>query len=100
MRPRRVEEGERATVNLCVAPTHELDGGGRHGARDEQRANADQPPCAAACGEWPWPRDRPELRILGENAALQVLQLRPGLDPELVDEAPSRNAVRLERVCL
>ncbi len=37
---------------------------------------------------------------MGEDPTLQVLQLRPRLDPELVDQASPCVGICLERVCL
>ena len=38
--------------------------------------------------------------ILGENCALEPLELRPGLEPELAGEQPAAVAVDLQRVAL
>ena len=43
---------------------------------------------------------RRERRILGEHGALQLLELRAGLDPELLDELRPRALVDVERVGL
>ena len=42
-------------------------------------------------------RRRLERGIVGENRLLETLQRLAGLDPELVDEQPSRVAIHLER---
>jgi hypothetical protein len=41
-----------------------------------------------------------ERRVMAQDRALQLLQTRAGLDPELLAECPPRAPVRLERLCL
>ena len=41
-----------------------------------------------------------EARVLVEDRRLETLQLRPGLDPDLLDQRLSRLAVGLERLGL
>ena len=45
-------------------------------------------------------RDAHERPLLAENRAVEGLQLRPGLDPELLDERPARVVIRRERLGL
>ena len=45
-------------------------------------------------------RRRVEARVLGQHRRLEALQLRPGLDPDLLDQRLARAAVGVQRVGL
>src|SRR5581483_10372271 len=64
-------------------------------APDQRRRRNGQPRLEALRAPW-----RGERGILAQDRALQLAQLRRGLDPQLIDERAPRGLVRLERLLL
>jgi hypothetical protein len=93
----RVRAGRDVYGLAACDPKHDRSGG----RGKERRAGGNQPPPLPHNDhKRRLPRDRAKHRILSENLPLQLLQLRPRLDPQLVYEWPPPFRVELERLCL
>ena len=92
--PGAARAGQRHEPAL-LPPQQRLDGGDLEAAPDEGRRRHGQ-----ARQRRRLPRRRRELRVLAEDRPLELLQLPPRLDAQLVDEQPPGGANRLERLRL
>ena len=72
---------------------------GGHGGCGERRDRGEREPAARAARAEPGPARR-ERRVVLEDPPLQLVQLRAGLEPQLVDEPPAERAEGVERVRL